>query len=64
METKPWYESKLTWLGILQVGIAFGTLLSEFLTKGIYDPASITLLVTGLLTIIIRVFFTSQPIQL
>jgi hypothetical protein len=60
---KSWFESKLFWLGVLQVLIGAGQLLSEFFTKGVYDASAITLLIVGFLTVILRYFFTDTKLQ-
>lgn len=62
MDQKPWYESKLVWLGIVQTLIGVATLLSDWLGAGDYSPASITNLVAGILTVVLRVWFTDTVI--
>jgi hypothetical protein len=63
MNSKRWFESKLFWIGTLQVLIGVGTSLAEFFSAGVFDAASITLFITGVLTIISRTFFTDTVIQ-
>lgn len=60
---KKFYESKLFWVGVLQCAIGVGTSLASFFEAGVYDPASVTLFVTGVLTIVLRVFFTDTAIE-
>lgn len=60
---KAWYESKLVWLGALQFLIGALGLLAEFLQKGDYSPFAVTMLVTGVLTVVMRVWFTNTEIS-
>lgn len=62
MEQKPWYKSKLVWLGIVQTLVGVATLLSDWLGAGDYSPASIASLVGGILTVVLRVWFTDTVI--
>lgn len=61
--TKPFYMSKIVWMGIIQTLIGILTMTSEFLNKGSFQPVDMTLLVTGFLTIIMRIWFTDTIIQ-
>lgn len=59
---KPWYISKLVWLGVVQfllgsLGVAY-----EFLQNADYSPASITVLLSGILTVVLRVWFTEAKL--
>lgn len=60
---KVWYLSKLTWLGIVQFLIGSLGLIAEFLNKGDFSPASVTILLSGVLTIVLRVWFTDSAIK-
>lgn len=60
--TKAWYLSKLTWLGIVQFLIGALGLLAEFLKAGDYSPFAVTMLVSGILVVIMRVWFTNSAI--
>jgi len=62
MESKKWYQSKLVWLGILQTLIGSLGLVAELLQKAVIQPFDLVFLFSGILTIVIRVFFTNQPI--
>lgn len=55
--TKPWYTSKLFWLGVLEIisGV------SGYLTEAITTQASVGSILFGLLTIVLR-YVTKQPI--
>ncbi len=60
---KPFYISKLVWLGIVQTLIGALTVVSEYLKSGKpIDPLGIILIVTGILTVILRIWFTDVPI--
>ena len=61
---KQWYESKTVWLGIIQFLIGSLTLLGEFLQKQDFSPVAVTLLGTGILSVVLRVWFTNTPVDL
>jgi hypothetical protein len=61
---KLWYQSKLVWLGILQTVIAILLSASDLLAKGTITPSDITIFLAGILTIIIRIWFTSTVVTL
>lgn len=63
MESKNWFESKIVWVGIINTLIASLTLAGEFLTKADFSPVAVTVLITGILTIILRVWFTDTEIS-
>jgi len=60
---KKWYESKLVWLGVLQTLIGILGLVADFLDVGNFTAAGIVVLFSGVLTIVLRVWFTDLPIQ-
>lgn len=60
---KHWYQSKLVWLGVIQSLIGILGLVATFLDAGDFTPASIVVLVSGALTIILRIWFTDTPIE-
>jgi hypothetical protein len=62
LNEKPWYKSKLFWLGVLQVVIASLQLLSQLLQQASVTPSDVTLFASGVLTIIFRVFFTDSKL--
>ena len=62
MITKPWYQSKLVWLGIIQTLIGIAGLLADFFGAGNFTAQAITLLVMGALTVVMRVWFTDTEI--
>lgn len=59
---KVWYESKLVWLGIIQTLIGMLAVLAEFLRAGDYSPVAVAILLSGVLTVILRVWFTDSAI--
>ena len=54
-------QSKTFWIGLLQIVIGALGLLATFLQAGDFTPASITMLVSGVLMIVLR-FVTVEPI--
>jgi hypothetical protein len=60
--TKLWYQSKLVWIGIIQTAIAVLLSASDLLQKGAITPADITIFLAGILTIIMRIWFTSTTL--
>ena len=59
---KKWYQSKIVWLGIIQTLIGALGLVSDLLGKGTISSQDITLLSIGILNVILRVWFTTEPI--
>jgi hypothetical protein len=59
---KPWYQSKILWASVITFLIGVMGLVGEFLQKADYSPFAITLLLSGVLTFVFRVWFTDQPI--
>ena len=59
--SKPWYQSKTIWVGIIQVLCAIGLLVADFLQVGDFTAPAFVLLAVGILTIVLR-FLTEQPI--
>ena len=55
---KMWYQSKLVWLGVIQFLIGALGLAGEFLQKGDYSPFAVTVLFAGVLTVVLRIWFT------
>lgn len=63
MMTKPFYLSKLVWLGIVQTLLGALSVIASFLQSGKpLDPLGIVLIVSGILTVVLRVWFTDEPI--
>lgn len=59
---KKFYLSKMVWLGIIQTLIGSLGLIAEFLQKGEFSPASTVILFSGVLTVVLRVWFTDSAI--
>lgn len=60
---KKWYQSKFVWLGIVQTLIGALGVLAEFLQKSDFSPFAVTILFSGILTVIVRVWFTQTQID-
>lgn len=60
---KKFYESKLFWLGVIQTLIGVLNLVADFLSKGDFTSPEVVLLFSGALTIVLRIWFTTQEIQ-
>ncbi len=60
MDNKAWYLSKLVWLGVIQTVLGALTVVYDFLQSGKQlDAAGVILIVTGVLEIVIRIWFTN-----
>lgn len=64
MDEKPWYKSKLVWLGIVQFGLGSLGVLWEFLERGDFSAPAVVVLFSGILTVVLRVWFTDTTIKL
>jgi len=62
VETKRWFESKLVGIGILQSVIGIAGLLATFFAAGTFSAESFMLLLAGIATVIMRVWFTESTI--
>lgn len=62
VDDKLWYKSKLVWLGIFQVVIGALASLTALLQKEVITPADISFFVMGVMTIVLRVFFTDTAV--
>jgi len=60
--TKPWYQSKLFWLGIIQTAIGILGIVADFLGAGDFTAQAVALLVMGALTVVLRVWFTDTKL--
>ena len=61
MDPKPFYKSKLFWLGALQIFVGAAALVGPFLEAAVFTPAGFVALASGVVTIVLR-FLTDQPI--
>jgi len=62
INAKFWWQSKTVWLGVLQTMIGILLIVADFLQKGNFSPSEATLLVTGILTVVLRIWFTDSAI--
>ena len=62
MQGKPWYTSKLIWLGVVTTLVGSLDLVARLLQQVQVTPSDIVLLASGILTVVLRVWFTEQPI--
>lgn len=60
---KRWYFSKLVGLGIITTAIGVIPLVTEFLEAGVFSPVAIGTVVTGILIIVMRIWFTTENIE-
>jgi hypothetical protein len=63
MATKPWYQSKIIWLGVLMTLLGVVPLVNSLLQKGVPAPTDFVELAGGILTVILRVWFTDTAIK-
>ncbi len=59
---KRWYTSKLVWLGIIQFVMGVAMQVAEFIETADFSPTAIAAIVLGVLTVVLRVWFTSEPV--
>ena len=60
---KKWYLSKIVGLGIITTAIGVIPLIAEFLEAGIFSPAAVGTVITGVLIIVSRIWFTTESIE-
>lgn len=63
MRTKGFFASKLNWLGIITFLIGLLTFVQEWVQNGDYSAMGIFALISGIVTIILRTFFTDTAIK-
>jgi hypothetical protein len=63
MEVKKWYESKLTWLGIITTVIGVLEVVGAWMETASFQPQDFTALAVGVLTVVLRVWFTNTTIK-
>lgn len=67
MDAKPFYQSKLFWLGLITVIVGAAPLVVELVQTIVPDTQTVTTAVgsfaVGVLTIILRVYFTDTKIE-
>ncbi len=60
---KEWYKSKLIWMGVIQTLIGALQLLGDMLAKAQVTPADVALFCSGVLVVVMRIWFTAEPIN-
>jgi len=63
MDQKPWWKSKIVWLGVINTLIAGLELGGVFLETGDFSPVAISQLVIGILMVIARIWFTNTELK-
>jgi hypothetical protein len=63
MESKNWYQSKIVQVMILQFLYSFSLLVQEFLAKQDFSSVAIAGLISSVVVIVLRVFYTTKPIE-
>ena len=61
--TKRFYQSKIFWVGIIQLVYGAGSSIALFIETADYSPTSIMALISGILLIIFRIWFTEYSIE-
>ena len=60
---KKWYQSKIVWLGVLQTIIGALVVVQDYVNNGGgIGPQELVLIATGILTVVLRVWFSGTPI--
>ena len=62
MNIKKWYQSKLVWLGILLTISGIIPVVNELLHNKTPDVSAVITAIGGMITVIIRIWFTSATI--
>jgi hypothetical protein len=62
-DPKPWYQSKALWLGVVLTVVGTSSYFSTPEHTPTLNLASISEAVGGIATVILRVWFTSAPVQ-
>ncbi len=63
METIKWYQSKLVWLGVIITFQGAVPVIVELLNKQVVSPADILVALSGIGTVILRVWFSTARIE-
>lgn len=63
MKSKKFFESKLNWVGIVQFLVGVFTFIQGWLEAGDFSPFGIFALISGVVTIILRTWFTDSSIE-
>jgi hypothetical protein len=63
MDTKKWYLSKLTWVGIIITFQGIVPIAIDLLNKASVSPADFLVALSGVGTVILRIWFTDTTIE-
>jgi hypothetical protein len=63
MNSIPWYKSKLVWLGVIMTVLGVLPLVTSLLNQTVVQAQDFVGLFGGILTVILRIWFTSSTIQ-
>lgn len=64
MTERSWYTSKIVWLGVITTLLGVLPLIDELVKQSPITPSSIIALITGVLIVIVRVWFTDPMVTL
>jgi len=59
--SKLWYQSKVFWLGVITTLLGIIPIVTELASQTAVTPAALGTAATGILIVIVRVWFTDQP---
>ena len=60
--TIPWYKSKIVWLGIITTLLGALEVVRQYVTISPFDANTAILVFSGILTVVLRVWFTNSVI--
>ena len=63
IESKKWYVSKLTWLGVIITFQGAVPIVVDLINKASVSPADILVALSGIGAVIIRIWFTDTVIE-
>lgn len=63
VEPKPWYKSKIVWLGIITTLLGVVPVVTQLANAYGVNAAEVGTAIIGILTVIIRVWFTDAAIS-
>lgn len=61
-DEKAWYTSKLFWLGVLTTVLGVVPIVTELASQTSVTPAAVGTAVTGVVMVIVRIWFTDAPL--
>jgi len=62
MTAKAWFASKVVWLGIITTLLGVIPIVTELASQTAITPAAVGTALTGILIVIVRVWFTDSPV--